>query len=119
MNAQLAQFQVQVFSSLVKRETGQNKGIDLMATPLALPTFGRQLVDPQMAINSRRMIKTFAAEAVAVDATPRLQQSAQQLIRDVDGLPTPDKQRCPSADARFRSVCNMFINQVAEVIVSP
>ena len=119
MNAQLAQFQVQVFSSIVKMETGQNKGIDLMASPLALPTFGRQLVDPQMGTNSRRMVKTFAAEAATVGATPTLQQGAQQLIREVDGLPTfqtnSNAQVLTQRVGQFAEVFNTFVNLVAEV----
>lgn len=123
MNAQLAQFQVQVFSSMVKMEAGQNKGIDMMASPLALPTFARQLVDPQMGTNSRRMIKTFAAEAATVGATPVLQQGAQHLIREVDGLPTfqtnSNAQVLTQRVGQFAEVFNTFVNQVAEVKASP
>lgn len=119
MNAQMTQFQVQVFSSLVKMEAGQTKGNDLMATPLALPTFGRQLVDPQMAINSRLMIKTFAAEAATMGATPTLQQDAQQLMREVDGLPTfqtnSDAQVLTQRVGQFAEMFNAFVKQVTEV----
>jgi hypothetical protein len=63
MNAQFAQLQAQTFTKLVKMDADRTRDLDLKTTSSAVPTFGQQLVDPRMGVNSRTIVKDFATNA--------------------------------------------------------
>ena len=119
MNAQLAQFQVQMFTAMVKMDAGQMKALDVNASPWGLPMFSQQLVDPKMGMSSRGIVKMFAGEAAKAGGTTTLAQGAQQVIRYVDALPTvkttSNSQAIVKSVESFAGVFNTFLTQVQEI----
>lgn len=119
MNAQLAQFQVQMFTAMVKMGAGQTTALDVNASPWGLPTFSQQLVDTKSGVNSRGIVKTFASEAAKAGGMATLAQGAQQVIRAVDALPTvqttSDSQSIVKSVESFAGVFNNFLAQVQEI----
>ena len=119
MNAQMAQMQVVMFASFAKMDAGQSTGIDLKTSPWAVPTFAQQLVDTKMGVNSRGIVKGFAANAATAGGSATLQQGAQQVIQGVDALPTVQTTRDPQAIVKsvesFAGVFNAFLTQVQEI----
>lgn len=119
MNAQMAQFQVQMFTAMVKLDAGQTSGLDIAASPWGVPTFAQQLVNPKMGMNSRTLVKGFATAAATAGGTPTLTQGAQQVISGVEGLPTVQSTSDPQAIMKsvesFSDVFNAFLTQVQEI----
>jgi tetratricopeptide (TPR) repeat protein len=119
MNAQFAQFQTQTFTTMVKMDAGQNKGLDLKTTPWAVPTFSQQLVDPRMGVNSRGIVKGFATDVATIGGGAALQQSAQQMIQRLDALPTvqsgEDTTGIVQQVGQFAEVFNGFLSQVQDI----
>ena len=119
MNAQFAQFQALMFTAIVKVDAGQAKGLGAGTNPWSVPTFSQQLVDPRMGVNSRGIVKGFAADAATAGGSATLQQGAQQVIQGVDALPTVQASSDPQAIVKsvesFAGVFNALLTQVQEI----
>lgn len=119
MNAQMAQFQSQMFTMSVQMSAGQTQNLTRAQTPWALPKFGQQLVDPKMGVNPHGIIKGFVGAAVKTNQTPSLQTQAQAVTQQVDALAA--LRQAGGNDAKmqqlttFADVFNTFLTLVQEI----
>lgn len=83
----LTQIQTQVMTSSLQGQTLQGMALNVGASPLGIPGFFAQLVDPRMGANTPDIIKQFAREAIRVGgAVFGLEAEANQVTQAVDDI---------------------------------
>lgn len=119
MNAQMAQMQAVMFTSLVTGKTALSPQFATGGSQWAVPSFGQQMVDPRQGVNARGIVKSFAALAAERSGNPNLQTSAGSILTAVDALPTVQNGQLngdvTNRITEFAGLLNPFIEQVMQV----